>query len=220
MSAVADVTPAVGPIPLVVLLALAAVSGLFLSRLFRATQPADASPTGVPESFPVIAITLTAVFLTVQFSLPLSLGLLAALSVVRFRAPVKQPEEIAFIVVVVATCLTIAAYKLAFAGALLGAAACVSVAHRFLYSRTARPGGIVEVTLPIAAGTPRTVPLTALRDRLNCPLERVSVGAGGTRLAWRFAGDPEPLVRELRRELERDAPAARIDVILNREVRF
>jgi hypothetical protein len=219
MSAVADVTPGVGPIPLVVLLALAAFSGLFLSRLFRATQSADASSTGVPQSFPLIALTLTAVFLTVQFSLPLSLGLLAALSVVRFRAPVKQPEEIAFVVVVVATCLTIAAYKLAFAGALLGAAACVSVADRFLYSRTARRGGIVEVTLPVGGGQ-RTVPLTGLRERLNFPLESLSVGAAGTRLAWRFAGDPEPLVRELRRELELDAPAARIDVILNREVRF
>jgi len=220
MSAVADVTPAVGPIPLVVLLALAAVSGLFLSRLFRATQWTDASSTSISESFPLIALTLTSVFLTVQFSLPLSLGLLGALSVVRFRAPVKQPEEIAFLVVVIATCLTIAAYQLAFAGALLGAAACVSVAHRFLYSRTAERGGIVEVTLPGAGGAHVAVPLATLRDRLNCPLESISVGAAGMRLAWRFAGDPAPLVRELRRELERDAPAARIDVILNREIRL
>lgn len=217
MSAVADVTPAVGPAPLVVLLALAAVSGLFLSRLFRATHAIDASSSSLSQSFPLVALSLTAVFLTVQFSLPLSIGLLAALSVIRFRTPVKQPEEIAFLAVVIATCMTIAAFKLAFAGALLAVATCVSIVHRFLYSRLLPRSGVVEVTLPASSGMYTTGPLAALGRRLNCPLESMSVGAAGTRVAWRFAGDPEPLLHELRRELERDTPAAHISVIHNRE---
>jgi len=171
----------------------------------------------MPGSFPLIALALTAIFLTVQFSLPLSLGLLGALSVVRFRTPVKQPEEVAFLFVVIAASVTTAAYKLAFTGAVLGAAACVAIAHRLLFARTAPRSGIVQVTLPGGFSTNGSMPLASPRERLSCPLESLSVGAAGTRLAWRFAGDPEPLLRELRWEAERDAPAARIEVIANRE---
>jgi hypothetical protein len=217
MSAAADVTPAVGLLPLAVLLALAAVSGLFLSRLFRATLASDASSIGIADSFSLVAPALTAVFLTVQFSLPLSIGLLGALSLVRFRTPVKQPEEIAFLLVLIATCVSIGAYKLALTGVLLGAAVCVSIAHRLLFSRTAVTGGVVEVTLPGSCDPLTTIPLAARREHPGWPLESMSVGAAGTRLTWRFGGDPEPLVRELRLELAQTAPAARIDVFLNRE---
>lgn len=166
----------------------------------------------VTGAFPVIALTLTSLFLTVQFSLPLSIGLLAALSVVRFRAPVKQPEEIAFLFVVIATSVTIGAYKLAFAGALLGAATAVAVAHRLIYARTSAPGGTLEMMLP-GDGVRAAIPLGGPDSGAECPLESMSSGEHGTRLTWRFAGDPEPLVRELRRAV----PGARINVFLNRE---
>lgn len=218
MSAAADVTPGVGPVALAVLLALATLSGLFLSRLFRAAHGQDYSPAAIPAAFPLIALALTSIFLTVQFSLPLSLGLLGALSVVRFRSPVKQPEEIAFLFVVIAASVTTAAYKLAFTGAVLGAAVCVAIVHRLLYARAAPRGGIVRITLPGCGSVDGSSPLASPRDRLSCPLESLSVGKTGTRLAWRFAGDPEPLLRELRREAERHAPAARIEVISNREL--
>ena len=37
----------------------------------------------------------------------MSLGLLGALSIVRFRTPIKEPEEIGFLMVVIATSLAI-----------------------------------------------------------------------------------------------------------------
>jgi hypothetical protein len=46
--------------------------------------------------------------------LPLSLGLLGALSIVRFRTPIKEPEEIGFIMLVVATSLCCATFNMAF----------------------------------------------------------------------------------------------------------
>ena len=168
----------------------------------------------LPGAFPAIALALTAVFLTVQFSLPLSIGLLGALTLIRFRTPVKQPEEIAFLFVVIATSVTIGAYKLAFAGALLGTSAVVAVAHRALYSRTTWPGGTLEVTLPTGRGAPTAMLLEG--ERLRCPLESMSSGAHGTRMTWRFAGDPEPFVRELRRQLGGNATGARISVFPDR----
>ena len=48
-------------------------------------------------------MTITALFLGIQVSIPLSLGLLGALSFVRFRTPVKDPAEIGFLLLLIAS---------------------------------------------------------------------------------------------------------------------
>ena len=77
----------------------------------------DKNSTGskVYRSFPLMGPAITCIFLTVQFSLPLSLGLLGALSIVRFRTPIKEPEEIGFILLLIAFALSIATFNLSFA---------------------------------------------------------------------------------------------------------
>jgi hypothetical protein len=213
-----EVNSAVGPGPLIFLLALAAASGVFLSRLFRATQPENAPDAGVALSFPLVSIGLTALFLTVQFSLPLSLGLLAALSLVRFRTPVKHPEEVGFLAAVVATCVALGAYKVAFAGVTLAAAALVSMAHHLARKRSqARLSGVVEVTLPYEASDDIISDVPHVAGRLGCTLESMSVGSSGTRFAYRFPNLPESAIRELRAEIGRGAPATRVDVWPDRE---
>lgn len=54
-----------------------------------------------------------AIFVCIRL-LPLSLGLLGALSIVRFRTPIKEPEEIGFLMVVIATSLATATGLLGF----------------------------------------------------------------------------------------------------------
>jgi len=68
----------------------------------------------VHRAFPLLSISITLIFITIQFSLPLSLGLLGALSIVRFRTPIKEPEEIGFIMLVVASSLSCATFNLSF----------------------------------------------------------------------------------------------------------
>ncbi len=65
----------------------------------------------VNKSFVILAPGVTAIFLVIQFSLPLSLGLLGALSFVRFRTPIKEPEEIGFILIIISSSLCCAVYK-------------------------------------------------------------------------------------------------------------
>jgi hypothetical protein len=65
----------------------------------------------VNKSFTLIAPAVTTVFLVIQFSLPLSLGLLGALSFIRFRTPIKEPEEIGFLLIVIATSLACAVFR-------------------------------------------------------------------------------------------------------------
>jgi hypothetical protein len=57
---------------------------------------------GVQRSFLLLGPSITTLFIGIQFSLPLSLGMLGALSIVRFRTPVKDPAEIGFIMLLIA----------------------------------------------------------------------------------------------------------------------
>ena len=53
--------------------------------------------TTLAKTFILIGVTTTLVISIVKSSLALSLGLVGALSIVRFRAAIKEPEELAFI---------------------------------------------------------------------------------------------------------------------------
>ncbi|MFC1646348.1 DUF4956 domain-containing protein [Candidatus Omnitrophota bacterium] len=61
------------------------------------------------NNFPIIAATTFLVITVVKSSLALSLGLVGALSIVRFRAPIKEPEELAYLFLTIAIGLGIGA---------------------------------------------------------------------------------------------------------------
>jgi hypothetical protein len=58
---------------------------------------------GVHRTFLIGGPAITALFMGIQTSIPLSLGLLGALSFVRFRTPVKDPAEIGFLLLLIAS---------------------------------------------------------------------------------------------------------------------
>lgn len=58
---------------------------------------------GVHRTFLIGGPAITMLFLGIQTSIPLSLGLLGALSFVRFRTPVKDPAEIGFLLLLIAS---------------------------------------------------------------------------------------------------------------------
>ena len=58
---------------------------------------------GVHRTFIIGGPAITALFMGIQTSIPLSLGLLGALSFVRFRTPVKDPAEIGFLLLLIAS---------------------------------------------------------------------------------------------------------------------
>lgn len=86
-----------------------ALFGYMLKNLyelyFQDNEPQDGS---LARSLVLLAPALTATFWMIQNSLVLSLGLLGSLSFVRFRTPIKRSEDIAFIVVLLATAISCA----------------------------------------------------------------------------------------------------------------
>ena len=53
------------------------------------------------DVFVLLSITTTTVITVVKFSLALSLGLVGALSIVRFRAAIKEPEELVYLFLII-----------------------------------------------------------------------------------------------------------------------
>ena len=72
----------------------------YLYQLFYGSRHIGA---GVHRMFLMGGPAITVLFLGIQTSIPLGLGLLGALSFVRFRTPVKDPAEIGFILLLIAS---------------------------------------------------------------------------------------------------------------------
>jgi len=79
---------------------IASIVTYLIYQLFYGSRHIGA---GVHRTFIIGGPAITALFLGIQVSIPLSLGLLGALSFVRFRTPVKDPAEIGFLLLLIAS---------------------------------------------------------------------------------------------------------------------
>ncbi len=66
----------------------------------------------VADSFPLLIISVTLIIYLIKSSIALSLGLVGALSIVRFRAAIKEPEELIFLFFAIAIGLGIGAKQI------------------------------------------------------------------------------------------------------------
>jgi hypothetical protein len=78
-------------------LLLAAVCSFILGRVYVYWGSSLSNRRAFAANFMLLTITTTFIILVVRSSVALSLGLVGALSIVRFRAAVKEPEELAYL---------------------------------------------------------------------------------------------------------------------------
>ena len=64
------------------------------------------------QVFPFVLLTTVLIISVVKSSLALSLGLVGALSIVRFRTPIKEPEELAYLFISIAMGLGLGANQI------------------------------------------------------------------------------------------------------------
>jgi len=102
-----------------VILVISLLVSLFISFLYLTFYRNKSTGSQIHRAFPLLGVSITTIFICIQFSLPLSLGLLGALSIVRFRTPIKEPEEIGFIMLVIAASICCATFNWVFLGVLL-----------------------------------------------------------------------------------------------------
>jgi len=175
-----------------VAIAVSLASSVFIAYLYDVFYRSRATGSEIHRAFPLIGISVTAVFITIQFSLPLSLGLLGALSIVRFRTPVKEPEEIAFILLVVASALCCATFNVLFLSIVLSAAVvallCTQATQRLRGPRAGR--GLLVLSLPLEEYREHGQALLShlAKELPRGGLDSVSENGEQATLSYRFTG--------------------------------
>lgn len=209
----------IGFLPILIVLMVALLSSLFLSFLYLTFYQSRATGTQIHRSFPMLGVSICAIFITIQFSLPLSLGLLGALSIVRFRTPIKEPEEIGFVMMVVASSLCCATFNLL----LLGSFFVVSLIGLFALRLPAlsagrRQTGMLTLTLPserYPEDGPRLIELLT-RTLPRGQVDAISEQDGQTALSYYFQKVEVQSLLKLQQELKEISGEVQSNIFYNR----
>ncbi|MBN2236623.1 MAG: DUF4956 domain-containing protein [Bacteroidales bacterium] len=82
--------------------AVVVVLSILLDFTYRKCGTSLSNKKGFASNFILLAFTTMLIITIVKSSLALSLGLVGALSIVRFRAAIKEPEELAYLFIAIA----------------------------------------------------------------------------------------------------------------------
>jgi hypothetical protein len=205
----------------VLALVLSVVSALLISVLYQLFYENRATGSQIHRSFLLIAPSITALFIAIQFSLPLSLGLIGALTIIRFRTPIKEPEEVGFIMLVIASSIVCATFNYLLLAILLALALGVLLVQRYLprLLRSKRSDGVLLLTL-------RDTLSAEMQDRLLGVLRRkvaggklqsLSIGDSLTTVHFSFAGLRPQDLEGLETSLKEVAPIQKMNIFFNRQ---
>lgn len=100
---------------------LSFVLSFILSKVYKSQAQTLSNPEDLASIFPFLSIGVTIIIIVVKSSLALSLGLVGALSIVRFRTPIKEPEELTYIFLCIGIGIATGAsqFKVAYIGLIL-----------------------------------------------------------------------------------------------------
>ena len=161
------------------------IVALLMYKYFYASEHVGA---GVQRSFLLMGPAITALFLGIQFSLPLSLGLLGALSIIRFRTPVKDPAEIGFVMLLIAAAIGSATFNYLLVGMLFIIAFLSLLGLRF--ARRQSGGGrsslIITLDSPEHANLEGKLTSFITGKLRGVRLESISTMADATSLHYQF----------------------------------
>lgn len=198
---------------LLLLLALVGslLSSLLISFLYVRFYGSRATGSQIHRAFLLVGPSITAIFIAIQFSLPLSLGLLGALSIVRFRMPIKEAEEIGFILLVVAVSLSWATLNVRLLGMLL-VVAVVGLLLTSVWSwlRGARGDGMVVITLPASEYSQKSGELLAALEK-SLPkgrIDSISESDDESTISYSFPRLDKAAMLELQRKVANVASGA------------
>jgi uncharacterized membrane protein YhiD involved in acid resistance len=155
-------------------LLLAAVLGWLLSLMYARFGRSLSNRRAFARNFLLLTVTTTLVISIVKSSVALSLGLVGALSIVRFRAAVKEPEELVYLFVAISIGLGL--------GAGQAPITCLAVAFVFglivLQHLTRRKAEQTNLHLTVTSAAAGKVGATRVQELLTAS----GIGAALTRL--------------------------------------
>ncbi len=82
---------------IIITLAITFVISLFIYYIYKRTYSGVLYSKNYNLTLVVVAMVVSALIMAISGSLALSLGMVGALSIIRFRTPIKDPKDIAFL---------------------------------------------------------------------------------------------------------------------------
>jgi hypothetical protein len=147
----------------VINLFLSAVLAFILGRVYIHWGTSLSNRRRFASNFMLITITTTFIILIVRSSVALSLGLVGALSIVRFRAAIKEPEELAYLFFAIGIGIGLGDNQRLITILAMVAGVLIIGVVRLFHTREAD----VNLHLSVASGNPEKVDLEAVMDTLD-----------------------------------------------------
>lgn len=202
-------------------LALSIVSALLISLLYYFFYENRATGSRIHRSFLLIAPSITALFIAIQFSLPLSLGLVGALTIIRFRTPIKEPEEVAFIMLVIAASIVCATFNYLILAILLVLALVALSIQKYtpVLFGSKRNDGMLLLALEGEVGSAVSERIMwILEERLTrCRVQSIAYSDNLTTLHYSFTGMKLTNLDGLSEALNEFAPVKKLNLFFNRQ---
>lgn len=202
-------------------LLVSCIVAMAVSALYQIFYENRATGSQIHRSFLLMGPSITALFIAIQFSLPLSLGLLGALSIIRFRTPIKEPEEVGFIMLLIATSVVCATFQFVLLLVLLGLALGFLMIQKYLPGLVGskRNDGILLLVIDGSlAGPAREKALEILGKRLiRGKLQGISYASDFTTIHYTFTNLDGQGVEGLETQLREAVPIHRLNVFFNNQ---
>ena len=125
---------------------LGGILALYIRFLYRRCNTSFSGSDSVARIFPLLTIVMIGVIATVKSSLALSLGLVGALSIVRFRAAIKEPEELVYLFLCIGVGLALGAEQPLLALAMVVVATIYVLGIHFTTGKSRRQSLLLTIT--------------------------------------------------------------------------
>lgn len=195
----------IGLFPFMGIMGITLLSSFFISLLYVRFYKPRSTGSHIYRAFPLLGISITAIFIAIQFSLPLSLGLLGALSIVRFRTPIKEPEEIGFIMLVVATSLCCATFNILFLSIILVTAVVALIALRFgrQFLTIYQSDGVIIIEMPASIYQEKSQLIhdTLIEFITRGRLDSITENSNEAVISYNFQNIPDSILFQLKESL-------------------
>ena len=131
--------PTIDLVPFVTGLLLTALLSYLLSRVYVRFGTTLSNREMFGRNFLLIAMTTMLIISIVKSSIQLSLGLVGALSIVRFRAAIKEPEELGFLFIAIAIGLGMGASQIVITVVAFSIIVAIIILRHFVRGSVPRP---------------------------------------------------------------------------------
>jgi hypothetical protein len=144
-------------------LVLAAVLAFILGRVYMRFGTSLSNREQFARNFVLLTMTTMLIITVVKSSLALSLGLVGALSIIRFRAAIKEPEELSYLFLAISVGLGLGAKQTVVTVVAFGVMVGIIIAKHYFSQTSHRP----NLFLTISADPSRKITLPLLLDTLK-----------------------------------------------------